>query len=34
MMHLTAPIAGFVVGPKGLMYDFALTGAKIGPLNK
>ncbi len=33
-MHITAPIAGFVVGPKGLMYDFAMTGAKIGPLNK
>jgi lipid-binding SYLF domain-containing protein len=33
-MRVTGPIAGFVVGPKGLMYDFALTGAKIGLLNK
>jgi len=33
-MRVTAPIAGFVVGSKGLMYDFSLTGAKIGPLNK
>ena len=29
-MRITAPIAGFVVGPKGLMYDFALTGQRSG----
>ena len=33
-MHVTQPIAGFILGANGLMYDFSLTGAKIELLNK
>lgn len=33
-MHVTDPVVAFVLGPRGLMYDSALDGAKIGLLNK
>jgi lipid-binding SYLF domain-containing protein len=33
-MHVTDPVVAFVLGPRGLMYDSALNGAKIQLLNK